>query len=125
MFTPPVGHPALFHRRELLPIINPDGDKSALKHPASHAPRIFGDSATRSEVEPLLRAGIINGLTTNPTLLKKAGAKSWSEAKQLMKELCALFRPFPVSLELTTLDEESMVRQASELGALGDNAIIK
>jgi transaldolase len=108
-----------------MPVINPDGDASALKHPASRAPRIFGDSATRSEVEPLLRAGIINGLTTNPTLLKKAGAKSWTHAKEIMKDLCALFRPYPVSLELTKLDAAGMLEQATELAALGDNSVIK
>jgi len=130
MFTPPVGHPALFHRRSLMPIVNADGGATSsgeglVKHPASRAPRIFGDSATRSEVEPLLRAGIINGLTTNPTLLKKAGAKSWSHAKEIMKDLCALFRPYPVSLELTRLDAAGMLEQATELAALGDNSVIK
>jgi transaldolase len=130
MFTPPVGNTALFHRRSLLPVINADregaaGGEAPLKHPAARAPRFFGDSATRADVEPLLRAGIINGLTTNPTLLKKAGATSWSGAKDLMRELCTLFRPHPVSLELTALDEEGMVKQAAELAALGDNAIIK
>src|SRR5450432_3541544 len=131
MFAPPVGNPALFHRRSLMPVINADAEPSRenenapLKHPAARAPRFFGDSATRSEVEPLLRAGIIDGLTTNPTLLKKAGASSWAHAKEIMKDLCALFRPHPVSLELTALDAEGMMTQATELAALGDNAVIK
>jgi transaldolase len=130
VFVPPVGHTALFHRRSLMPVVNADRESpgdggAALKHPATRAPRIFADSATRSEVEPLLRAGLINGITTNPTLLKKAGANSWNHAKELMKELCTLFHPYPVSLELIALDEEGMVNQATELAALGDNAIIK
>jgi len=126
MFVPPVGSPALFHRRSLIPVINEDaGGAAPIPHPAARAPRIFADSATKTDVEPLLRAGIINGLTTNPTLLKKAGARSWDHAKELMRELCTLFRPYPVSLELTALDEEGMVAQAAELAALGDNAIIK
>jgi transaldolase len=128
MFAPPFGNAALFHRRSLMPVINADretGDGGAVKHPASRAPRLFADSATRSEIEPLLRAGLIDGITTNPTLLKKAGANSWQHAKDIMKELCQLLAPHPVSLELTELDEEGMVKQASELGALGDNAVIK
>jgi transaldolase len=129
MFAPPYGNPALFDRRGLMPVINADraadGAVGVVKHPASHAPRLFADSATRAEVEPLLRAGLIDGITTNPTLLKKAGADSWKHAKEIMKDLCQLFRPHPVSLELTELDEEGMVKQAGELGALGDNAIIK
>src|SRR6185436_5165923 len=96
---------------------------NALRHPASKAPRIFCDSATRADIEPLLRAGIINGITTNPTLLKKAGAKSWNDAKAIMKDLCALLNPYPVSLELTELTEDKMVAQAAELGALGENSI--
>jgi transaldolase len=129
MFVPPVGHPALFHRRALMPAVNTDRDVGdgggQLAHPAPRAPRVFADSATRADVEPLLRAGIINGLTTNPTLLKRAGADSWTRAKEIMRELCALFRPHPVSLELTAVDAEGMIRQASELAALGDNAVIK
>jgi transaldolase len=129
MLVPQIGNAALFHRRSLMPVTNPDREGAngggAIKHPAPRAPRVFGDSATRADVEPLLRAGIINGLTTNPTLLKKAGARSWGHAKELMKELCVLFAPHPVSLELTALQEEAMVRQALELAALGDNAVIK
>jgi transaldolase len=123
IFAPPVAHAALFERRRLMPVVN--ADAGAVAHPAPRAPRFFADSATRADVEPLLRAGIVNGLTTNPTLLKKAGAKSWAHAKDIMRDLCALFRPHPVSLELTAMDEEGMVTQAAELAALGDNAIIK
>jgi len=119
----------MFHRRSLMPVVNADRsaskDGATLAHPAARAPRVFADSATRADGEPLLRAGIINGLTTNPTLLKKAGARSWDHAKEIMKDLCALFAPHSVSLELTATEEEAMVRQADELAALGDNAFIK
>ena len=114
IFAPPVGNTALFHRRGLMPVVNHDG---TAPHPAPRAPRFFADSATRADVEPLLRAGIVNGLTTNPTLLKKAGAKSWSHAKEIMRDLCALFRPHPVSLELTALDGQPVqLARAREVG---------
>ncbi|HXI60346.1 MAG TPA: transaldolase family protein [Polyangia bacterium] len=125
MFNPDFSSAAMFERKNLLPVINPDKAGNPLKHPASKAPRIFADSATRSDIEPLFRAGIVNGITTNPSLLKKAGAKSWDQAKGIMKDLCALLHPHPVSLELTELVEEDMVRQASELAALGENSVIK
>jgi transaldolase len=125
MFTPAFSSDALFHRRALLPVINPDQPGTGLPHPAPRAPRVFADSATRAEIEPLFRAGIINGITTNPTLLKKAGATSWEHAKTIMRDLCQLLRPHPVSLELTETREEEMVRQASELSELGDNSVIK
>jgi transaldolase len=125
MFTPPISSDALFHRKGLLPVINPDQPGTGLPHPAPRAPRVFADSATRADIEPLFRAGIINGITTNPSLLKKAGATSWEQAKTIMRDLCALLHPHPVSLELTETREEDMVKQASELSELGDNSVIK
>ena len=125
MFNPPFSGPAMFLRKEIMPVVNPDKPGNALKHPAAKAPRIFCDSAVWSEIEPLFGAGIVNGVTTNPSLLKRAGAKSWDQAKELMKDLCSKLRPFPVSLELTEIEEGKMVAQAAELAALGDNAVIK
>jgi transaldolase len=125
MFEPGFSSAAMHLRKELMPVVNLDKAGNPLKHPAAKAPRIFCDSATWSDIEPLFKAGIVNGLTTNPTLLKKAGAKSWGHAKEIMKDLCAKLRPFPVSLELTELEEEKMVKQAEELAALGDNSVIK
>ncbi len=125
MFSPSVNSTALFHRKSLMPVINADKPGNRLKHPAPKSPRIFCDSAVKADIEPLLRAGLIHGVTTNPTLLKKAGAGSWNHAKQIMKEICALVKPFPVSLELTELTEEKMVKQAAELAALGKNSVIK
>lgn len=125
MFVPAFSSTAMFQRKDLMPVVNPDKPGNPLQHPAPKAPRIFCDSATWSDIEPLFKAGIVNGLTTNPTLLKKAGAKSWGQAKEIMRDLCAKLRPFPVSLELTELDEEKMVRQAEELAALGENSVIK
>ncbi|MFH1068826.1 MAG: transaldolase family protein, partial [Candidatus Glassbacteria bacterium] len=70
--------------------------------------------------------GIINGVTTNPTLLKKAGAKSWKEAKAMLTAILRLMKPNPVSLELTETTIAEMVDQAQELYALGaENAVIK
>lgn len=125
MFNPAFSSDAMFHRKFIMPVTNPDKAGNPLKHPAGKAPRIFADSAVRADIEPLLRAGLINGITTNPSLLKKAGAKSWDHAKEMMKDLCTLLHPYPVSLELTELDEEKMVLQAAELSVLGENSVIK
>jgi transaldolase len=125
MFIPGFSSDAMLNRKTLMPVVNPDKAGNPLQHPAPKAPRIFADTATWSEIEPLFKAGIINGLTTNPSLLKKAGARSWDQAKDIMRDLCSKLRPFPVSLELTELEEEKMVRQASELSELGDNSVIK
>lgn len=119
-------HPVMIHRRRGMEQVNRTAEGKDLTHPAAHAPRIFADSADISEIEPLFEAGIINGVTTNPSLLKKAGAKSWQEAKRMMKDICGLLSPYPVSLELTETDPGAMVEQAEELHELGpDNAVIK
>lgn len=125
MFNPAFTSAAMFARKDIMPVVNPNKRGNILKHPAPKGARVFCDSAIKADIQPLLRAGLIHGITTNPTLLKKAGAKSWKEAKAIMKDLCALLSPYPVSLELTELTEEKMVKQAVELGALGKNAVIK
>src|SRR5690606_23612933 len=125
MFPAVPNSAAMLARREKMPVINANKKGNTLKHPSPKGPRIFCDSAVKADIAPLLKAGLIHGITTNPTLLKKAGAKSWKEAKAIMKDLCAMLNPFPVSLELTELTEEKMVKQAAELGALGKNAVIK
>jgi len=96
-----------------------------LAHPAPHAPRIFADSATISDIEPLYKAGIITGVTTNPSLMKKAGAQSWNDAKNKSVNILKLLHPFPVSLELTEVTEKAMIKQALDLAAWGENTVIK
>ena len=111
--------PAILERRRAMAAVNPD------HHPAARGPRIFADSADIGEIEPLVRGGIINGVTTNPTLLKKAGAASWDQALEMMVAILELLHPHPVSLELTELEPEAMLAQADKLAALGENAVIK
>jgi transaldolase len=117
--------PAALLRRREMPVINATPQGKRLAHPAPRAPRIFADTANHGEIKALFEAGIINGVTTNPTLLKRAGAKSWDDAKERMKAICQLLAPNPVSLELTELQPDAMIKQAEELRALGDNAVIK
>jgi transaldolase len=125
MLTPADIHQALGERRAMMEKINPTPAGKALAHPAEHAPRIFADTATLDEIRPLKEGGIINGVTTNPTLVKRAGATSWAQAEELMKDIVAYMRPAPVSLELTELDPDKMVEQARHLANFGDNVVIK
>jgi transaldolase len=125
MLTPAEIHPALGERRALMEKINPTPSGKALPHPAEFAPRIFADTATLAEIRPLREGGIINGVTTNPTLMKRAGATSWAQAEQIMKDIVAYMRPGPVSLELTELEPDKMIEQARHLAAFGENVVIK
>ncbi len=116
---------AAAQRRRSMPVVNSTPKGKVLPHPAARAPRIFADTAVYNDIKVLYESGIINGVTTNPTLLKRAGAGSWAQAKEMMKAICDLLRPSPVSLELTEVTFDGMVRQAEELRALGDNSVIK
>lgn len=117
--------PAMILRRREMEVTNPSAKGKKIPHPAALAPRIFADTADFENIKTLFEAGIINGVTTNPSLLKKAGAKDWNDAKKRMKDLCALLKPYPVSLELTELTYDAMIKQAEELRKLGTNSVIK
>jgi transaldolase len=125
MLRPDQIHQGAGARRITMEEVNltPKGKK--LAHPAPFAPRIFADTATMDEIRPLMEGGIVNGVTTNPTLLKRAGADSWASADKIMKEIVAYMAPYPVSLELTELDPEQMFKQARKLAAFGDNVVVK
>jgi len=112
-------------RRQSMPVNNLTAEGKPLKHPAAKAPKIFADTGTIDEIRPLWEAGIINGVTTNPTLMKRAGATSWQMAKEMMQEIVELMAPHPVSLELTELQTDKMITQAEELASYGDNVVIK
>ena len=62
----------------------PTNDKK-LKHPSARGPLVFADTAVIDDIRPLYKAGIISGVTTNPSLIKKAGATNWSEAVDIAK----------------------------------------
>lgn len=125
MFKPETVLSSIHQRRVRLPETFPTPKGKKLPNQAPHAPMIFADTAKLDEIKPLYAAGIIQGVTTNPTLLKKAGAKSWDQAKEIMKSICETMKPYPVSLELTKLRPEEMIKQAEELHALGENSVIK
>lgn len=119
MLRPELINPAVAARR------GAQSPVRAARHPAARAPRVFADSADIRELEPLVRAGLIDGVTTNPTLLKRAGATSWTQATAMLRQILALLAPLPVSLELTETHHDAMLTQARELAALGPNAVIK
>ena len=112
-------------RRIRMPEVNLTEEGKKLAHPSPRAPRIFADTATFSDIEPLFKAGIINGVTTNPTLMKKAGAKNWDDVQEISKRICKLLYPNPVSLELTELSFDKMVEQADMLASWAENVVVK
>ncbi len=83
--------------------------------------KIFIDTADITEIREIKALGILDGVTTNPSLVKKTG-RPWKEAvSEILKECAGL----PVSVEVVATEAEGMIREARELARLGDNAVIK
>ncbi|MBI4706537.1 MAG: fructose-6-phosphate aldolase [Candidatus Omnitrophica bacterium] len=82
--------------------------------------KIFIDTANVNEIKEALNLGVIDGVTTNPSLI----SKEKRPAQELLKEICALVSG-PVSGEVISLDTDGMVKEARELTKLAKNIVIK
>lgn len=82
--------------------------------------QIFLDTAEISEVKDLVTTGLIDGITTNPSLVAGAG-KPFTE---ILKELSTLITG-PISAEVTATDASEMILQGKKLAALAENIVIK
>ena len=82
--------------------------------------KFFLDTANLEEIKRGLEMGLVDGVTTNPTLVSKEGMAFWD----LVTEICRLVEG-PVSLEVTSLEAEGMVREARELAKIGENVVVK
>jgi len=83
---------------------------------------IFIDSASISEIEKWLKMGIVDGVTTNPSIMLKDGVYN---IKAGAKDIAALVNPRSVSVEVTTNDLDEMVKQAREFASWANNIVVK
>ena len=85
--------------------------------------KIFLDSADLTEIRAAMDAGLIDGITTNPSLLAKvAGADH--EPREILEEICRTV-PGPISAEVVATDTESMLREGRKLAKVADNIVVK
>ena len=82
--------------------------------------KIFIDTGNFKEIEALVPLGIIDGVTTNPTLMAKEGG----DPKQILKKICDLVQG-PVSGEVVATDYEGMVREGRDIQAISEHMVIK
>ncbi len=82
--------------------------------------KIFLDTASIAEIKKALAYGVIDGVTTNPSLVAKEG----KEFLPLIREILALV-PGPVSVEVTAASAAEMIAQAEAYAALAANVVIK
>ena len=83
---------------------------------------IFIDSANISEIEKWLAMGVIDGATTNPTIMFKDGVY---DAEAGAKRIAALLDPLPLSVEVTTNDLDEMLSQAELFSSWAPNIVVK
>lgn len=84
--------------------------------------QIFIDSANEKEILYLLRQGIVDGVTTNPTIMLKDGVYDIEGAA---KRLCHLLGERPLSVEVTSNDHKQMLEQARTFATWGRNIVVK
>lgn len=82
--------------------------------------KIFLDTANIDEIKEAVAYGVIDGATTNPSLI----SKEKREFLPLIKEILALV-PGPVSVEVTATQADEMIKQAKEYAKLSENVVIK
>ena len=82
--------------------------------------KFFVDTAEVSEIKALIPTGLVDGVTTNPSLVAKSGR----DFREMIAEVCTL-TPGPVSAEVTALETEQMVAEGKSLAKIAANVVVK
>jgi transaldolase len=82
--------------------------------------KLFVDTGNVKEIEALATLGIIDGVTTNPSLM----AKETGDYRKQMKEICRIVQG-PVSAEVLATDYDNMVREGRDLATIDEHIVVK
>ena len=82
--------------------------------------KFFLDTANVEEIKRINQLGLVDGVTTNPTIISKEGR----DFKEVITEICGLVDG-PVSAEVIALDTENMVKEAQDISTWADNIVVK
>jgi transaldolase len=82
--------------------------------------KLFVDTSSVKDIAALASLGIIDGVTTNPSLMAKEGG----DPRQILKEICRIVQG-PVSGEVVATDAEGMIREGRELAKLDEHVVVK
>ena len=82
--------------------------------------KLFIDSANIPQIKKFLDIGVLDGVTTNPTLLAKEGVDPAEQVEKILKLV-----PGPVSVEVLSTDYEGIVGEARRIAEMGENVVVK
>jgi transaldolase len=82
--------------------------------------KLFLDTGNLRDIEALVPLGIVDGVTTNPSLMAKEGG----DPRAIVKAICRLVQG-PVSAEVVATDVEGMVREGRELAGIDEHVVVK
>jgi transaldolase len=83
--------------------------------------KFFIDTANPDEIKRAYEMGVIDGVTTNPTLI----SKEKKDFESLIEEICKIIKGLPISLEVLSLNSEGMIEEAKRLSRMGENIVVK
>ena len=83
--------------------------------------KFFIDTANPGEIRKAYEMGVIDGVTTNPTLI----SKEKRDFNSLIKEICEIIQKLPISLEVIGLTSVGMIEEARKLAEIGENIVVK
>ena len=82
--------------------------------------KIFVDTGSIKDIEALASLGVIDGVTTNPSLM----AKEKGDGHKIIKDICRIVQG-PVSAEVVATDTEGMLREGRELASIDPHVVVK
>jgi len=82
--------------------------------------KFFADTADLDDIRDLAATGLLDGVTTNPSLVRKAGG----DFIETVKEICTLVSG-PVSAEVTATEADAMIAEGTRLAEIADNIAVK
>ncbi|MEO0237997.1 MAG: transaldolase family protein, partial [candidate division WOR-3 bacterium] len=86
--------------------------------------KFFIDSANIDEIKDLVKKGIVDGVTTNPTLILKEKERTGKNFEDIIKEIASVVSG-PISAEVNSLEYEGMVKEAKKLSSISKNIVVK
>ena len=82
--------------------------------------KFFVDTAETAEIKALIPTGLVDGVTTNPSLVMKSGR----DFKEVIAEICDM-TPGPVSAEVAATEADAMIAEGRTLSQIADNVVVK